>query len=48
MATIQRVVPRVPLSVATWRVALLADSGSRSRMLRRRAWYVVQFEADVS
>ena len=44
MATSQRVVASVPLSVATERVA----PSVRSRMLRRRAWNVVQFDVDVS
>ena len=50
IATIQRVVARVPLSVATMRVPPLEPSAvrTRSRMLRRRAWNVVQFEVDVS
>ena len=50
MATIQRVVARVPLSVATARVPLGAPSSfsTRSRMFSRRAWNVVQFEVEVS
>ncbi len=44
IATSQRVVANVPLSVATGSVPF----STRSRMLRRRAWYCVQFEVDVS
>ena len=45
IATSQRVVAKVPLSVATGEVP---PSATRSRMLSRRAWYCVQFEVDVS
>src|SRR5690606_9116620 len=48
IATIQRVVPSVPLSVATVRVSFLPSTSTRSRTLRRRAWNVVQFDVDVS
>ncbi len=45
MATSQRVVARVPFNVETARVE---PSAVRSRMFRRRAWYSVQLEVEVS
>ena len=45
MATSQRVVANVPFRVETGRVP---PSSIRSRMFRRRAWYSVQFEVEVS
>ena len=46
IATIHRVVARVPLRVATVRVP--DPSGSRSRVFSRRAWNVVQLDVEVT